>query len=107
MLTTSPVDGEALAAIRKANSLLRAAGGSWESFLPPQRPAAPPPPPPRHQRETHAEKCERAFRILRADIDRPNRSGFWAFIASLEAQFQARGKLSPKQKSALFKAAKI
>lgn len=33
MLTTSPADGESLAAIRKANALLKQSGLNWEQFL--------------------------------------------------------------------------
>lgn len=61
-MTTSPHDGEALTAVRKANEALVKFGGDWESLLrgkvtvigdpfagmeapPPPRAAAPPPPP--------------------------------------------------------------
>lgn len=43
MLTTSPADGEALSAIRKANGMLQAARLSWEEFL--KAPARPGPAP--------------------------------------------------------------
>lgn len=83
LMTTSDTDGEALAAIRRANSMLKNAATSWDDLLrgkvtvmadpfenisaphnhassrPVQKPAAPPPPPPPPSQYLDCDDCGR------------------------------------------------
>ena len=110
MLTTSSFDGEALAAIRKANQMLCDAKTSWQQYF--QQLSKPPEPayrrpntPPNY--EYDRDKIDRAFDILDREINAENPTKFEEFLQSLHDQWVRRGSLSAKQKAALYRAANI
>lgn len=101
MMTTSDTDAEALAALRKANEILKRHGYNWTSTF------------------------QRLVKVQEAEIEEapeePNASDEKAdiqyafnvignhkspFVRSLEEQFTERGSLSDRQRSALFEIAK-
>jgi len=113
MQTTSTNDAEALNALRAANALLAKYNYTWaDAFarlvkvdggapevedggdtLPQDRPAP-------ARRDPDQAQIEEAFgRLERVNLP----SGTEQFITSLKEQWDQRGSLSPKQKSALFR----
>ena len=95
-LTASNQDGEALAAIRKANLLRTKLGRSWAELLNPvsSDPVATNP-------ATHTIDWPAVFSFIR-EWNPP--SGKWArFLDSVESQFHRRGHLTPKQRRAVLK----
>jgi predicted lipid carrier protein YhbT len=100
-LTESPVDAEALAALRKANELLRANGHTWESVfarlvkidVPIESVLEP---------KDERLVIEEAF----AAIEDADPRGSWAdFVASVREQWDSRGYLTAPQREAILKGA--
>lgn len=114
-LTFSNQDGEALAAIRKANGILKKYNLTWQEILSrtvtvnhveaaapqPMRPPAGNGIDPAGEAITVAVQTKRAFDMLRGNLT----GSFAAFIEDLEKQFLRTGYLSPDQRRPLFTAA--
>ena len=107
-LATSDNDAEALAALRKANSLLQAAGVDWQRVF--ERcvtvgievEEAP------EEVDRRAHRARERTEILEAfeTVEESDPTGSFAdFIASLKEQFDKRGTLTENQKAALLKSA--
>ena len=95
-LTASNHDGEALAAIRKANLLRAKLGRSWAELINPvsSDPAA-------TMSATRFIDWPAVFSFIR-EWNPP--SGKWArFLDSVESQFDRKGRLTPKQRRAILK----
>lgn len=104
MLTTSDNDHEALAALRKANSILKTNGYDWNATF--GRLV-------KVQDEIEAAPQDRTAKDIDAQINEAfdtieatdPKGGFADFIASLHEQWADKHYLTPAQKEALFKAA--
>jgi hypothetical protein len=98
-LATSPVDAEALGALRKANAILAAAGVDWQRVF--ERCVTV-----THEVEAAPDEWPDAERIAQAFavVEESAKGNFAEFVASLRAQWGEKGWLSPAQKEALFKA---
>jgi hypothetical protein len=112
-MTTSTHDGEALAAIRKANELLKAAGVTWREYIEAvdiTRKAkggkqAPPPPPPQDDFEDiEVDEIREMLDVLLRTVS--PQSPFRNFIESVNQQFCDNGHLSEKQIAAIRKSYK-
>ncbi len=99
MLTTSPIEGEALSATRMANSMLAAANLNWEEFLNARAPAAPPSPPATSGKHHVDEDIDEMFESVSANLD--PESSFCEFIESLHEWWEKKGFLTEKQYAAL------
>jgi hypothetical protein len=103
MLTTSDNDSEALAALRKANALLKQRGLNWEDIFAALTEAAA-----SDEDEDDSEDYEAAR--IRAALAVAMRSAgsesFRDFLDSIAEQFAEKGFLSPKQRAAVFKSAR-
>lgn len=92
-MTTSDSDGEALNAIRIANTLVKKNGLSWDVLLlqdapPPQRPV-----------DNDGPTIQEMLDEIRAAVDAD--SFDFTFLNSVEKQYKKRGKLSDNQIRAL------
>lgn len=107
--TTSDNDHEALAALRKANALLRGDNVTWDKFFSRTvtvvndfEPAEDDIPSSQNQAR-HDKMIDAAFEVLER---KSLRNGAEDFIASLHEQWLTRRSLSEKQQEALFKFAR-
>ena len=104
MMTTSSMDGESAAAMRKANDLLKKYKMTWEELLDCSvtvKHVSDIEEAPREMSEE--EMINEAFRII---DDGPTLTGSFAqFIESLRGQWEEKGWLSLNQRAALFKSA--
>lgn len=106
MMTTSPNDGEALNALRMANAELATTGKNWSEVLrgklqmPNAHKPAPRPP---DFTSTASTQVERDFEDAFYGVDA--KSNHYAFLRSLQSQFEQRGWLTGPQKAALREAA--
>ena len=100
MLTSSPVEGEALAATRMANNLLAEVDLNWDEFLN-NLTQTPSKPKPRKNsvKHTDAEEINKMFEAVVAGLD-PDTS-FSGFIESLHSWWEKHGFLTEKQYTAL------
>lgn len=104
MLSTSPVDGEALTAIRKAGSILAARGLSWESVMgePVIHYVTEPAPRPRKPRKPEgAVVGDEAMAILNDLIDRPLSEAGRQFVDDIMRYLGDHGYITAKQAEAL------
>lgn len=98
-LTSSDQDGEALAATRKANLIRRRLGKSWDELLHDQSAGA--------QdfdlatTETHKINWPAVFAFIREW--NPPTGSYAKFFDSVEAQFDRKASLTPKQRRAVLK----
>ncbi len=113
-LTNSPVDGEALNAIRIANQLLKKENLSWASLIAKPRVHTQPwstTPPWPHQQRSQAEAAAQAksnkdklveemFDVVMPHVAGKNSEDF---IESLHDAWEKYGRLTPKQYAALHK----
>jgi len=98
-MTASDLDGEALNAMRMANAILTRAKVHWiEIFNAIENADAAKRPAP-----TVSDEINSAFDTVLCSC---REGGFRSFIESLQEQWERTGSLSPKQRGALFKAAK-
>jgi len=96
-LTASNNDGEALAAIRKANAMLERTKTHWFDVMDAlERGSAP-----ATNKPSAATEIDEAFDLVLCTA----RGSFREFILSLLEQWQDTGVLSPKQRAALLKSA--
>ncbi len=117
MLTTSPADGEALVAIRKANAMLAAIKKNWEEILKSKGFDRPTEPPNweegfrkqytnrytrRYAYDMHDDDIEKARLMLAACMQHVKGSAR-SFIESLNTAFEEHGSLTEKQFAALKK----
>lgn len=113
MMTQSSNDGEALAAVRKANALLKVSNLDWDSFIrsiPVQRPKPPPSrpmgrgttdnAPSSHQ---HHFKDPDIPRML-ASLMRDSKGGFRDFVESINEAWNKYGYLTERQYEAIINA---
>lgn len=97
MMTTSDNDAEAIAALRKANEILKRHGYNWTSTF---------------QRLVRVQEAEIEEAPRERDENTAIREAFEAinnpssFVHSLREQFEERGFLTPKQRAALFEIAR-
>ena len=92
LYTTSGFDGEALAAIRRANAMLQSAGKGWENVLQ-QSKTAP-------TQQTRGSTIEEMLVLCRRDVKKESGR---QFIKSLTEFYHERGYLTAKQQTALRK----
>ena len=93
-LTTSPHDGEALAAIRKANEMLSSRKLEWASLILPTAP------PPKQKSSARDDVIEQMFDFLEsARLSESSRE----FVESLRDYWDRLGDLTEKQHAALTK----
>jgi hypothetical protein len=105
MMTTSSNDGEALAAVRKANSLLAANQSNWHDFI--KAVPAPRPRPKPMGRGMFEEQFKPNYtdpeipRMLNALLRDVKGGGFRDFLLSLKDHWEEKGSLTQGQYNAL------
>jgi hypothetical protein len=108
MLTTSPHDGEALVALRKATGLLLRHDINWGEFVrgkvivaePSQARAKAKPRAPDVEDEADGADLGMMFQHLLATTH----GSFRDFVSDVHAQWESRGRLSPRQREAIVNA---
>lgn len=118
MMTTSTNDAEAVAAVRKANSLLASEKTNWSDFIngvPSPRPAPPPRPPmrpagrgtseaaARHDRPQSRFTDKEIPRML-SSLLRDSKGGFRDFVESINDHWCNKGYLTERQYEAVVNA---
>ena len=120
MMTTSPHDGEALTAIRKANAILASANVNWEEFLkaltgPSSKPSSSKVADDDDDDEfedvgrrsgKHDDEREINRLFARAFSNTPKNSGFRNFLDSVYEWWEEKGFLTEKQYQAIKRAAR-
>ncbi|MFQ5742007.1 MAG: hypothetical protein ACE5HV_00280 [Acidobacteriota bacterium] len=104
MLATSPSDGEALSALRKANAMLAEMNNSWEELLrgKVRMRAADDDEAPRGKHHTDAEEIDTLFEDLFTSVSPA--SSFRDFVESVHEWWEDKGFLTEKQYQALRRA---
>ena len=107
-LATSDSDHEALAALRKANQLLREAGVDWQRvFERCVRVGVEVEEAPDDEAPRSADRRQAAIREAFEEVEASDpRGGFADFVASLKSQFERTGRLTANQEEALFRSVK-
>lgn len=107
-LTTSPVDGEALAAVRKANEILKRENFEWEHFVlgkihHKSGPGEERPFSPKYSDEIiRPDQIADALSLLLSRVDGLGQKTV-SMLYSFKSQFDKRGNLSDRQKEVLLK----
>ena len=116
MMTTSPHDGEALTAIRKANAILASANVNWEEFLKALTSSSPQSSSSKvaddefedvgRRSGKHDDEKEINRLFARAFSNTPKNSGFRNFLDSVYEWWEEKGFLTEKQYQAIKRAAR-
>lgn len=99
MLTTSPHDGEALVALRKANAMLAAMNNNWEDFIQSRVKMTKEAPEPSGEFHREVDEINDMFEYLDRSV--PIRSSFREFVDSLHEWWEENEFLTDKQYIAL------
>lgn len=106
MLSTSPNDGEALTALRKANAKLHSIGRNWEELLRGKVAVSDFPDAPSLGGDLRRgiKHTDAAIQIILDDLMSEVRGGFRDYIESVNEWWETRGYLTDKQYEVIKKA---